>query len=198
MRMNTKTINFQGKNGVFSIQAGDITKTKADVIVCPSNPRLEAGFGISGAIYRYGGAEIFKEAELLVEKRVIEKGVDPDYAMQEGSAHFTTAGNLAAKYVSHVVCTTASKEKGMYSTKEMIVDSVINTLKEADKRNQTSVALPLLGTGFGRLDTITAASAIASASVGYLDNQAKSVKEVILVVLENAFEIAKQVVILRN
>lgn len=70
----------------------DITTVPADAIVNAANHALRGGGGVDGAIHRAGGPSILAEC--------IERYPD---GLPTGRAGWTTAGNLPASYVIHVV-----------------------------------------------------------------------------------------------
>lgn len=77
-----------------SVQLGDLTVAKADVIVNAANPGLLGGGGVDGAIHAAGGPEI------LAACREVKRGL-PGGLLPRGQAVATTAGRLAARWVIH-------------------------------------------------------------------------------------------------
>jgi len=74
------------------LRAEDITAVRADAIVNAAHHALRGGGGVDGAIHRVGGPAILAEC--------IERYPD---GVPTGQAGWTTAGNLPASYVIHVV-----------------------------------------------------------------------------------------------
>jgi len=70
----------------------DITTVRADAIVNAAHHALRGGGGVDGAIHRAGGPSILAEC--------IERYPD---GVPTGRAAWTTAGDLPASYVIHVV-----------------------------------------------------------------------------------------------
>jgi O-acetyl-ADP-ribose deacetylase (regulator of RNase III) len=192
IRENRRNVEFIAKRGTFELRGGDLSAVDVDVIVCPSNQGLEAKFGVSGVLLRKGGPSIQKEARALAaEYAKLHHGT---IEMPYGSAHFTGAGKLNANFVSHVLNTKINERDQMFSTRKMIIDSLTNTLIESDKREQRSIALPLLGTGFGGVSIWLSSTAIANTSIEYLNGTAKTVERIILVTLPDLFENVRKAV----
>jgi len=74
------------------LSRADITTVAADAIVNAANSALRGGGGVDGAIHRAGGPSILAECI----------GRYPD-GVPTGQAGWTTAGDLPASYVIHVV-----------------------------------------------------------------------------------------------
>jgi len=70
-----------------SVQLGDLTVAKADVIVNAANPGLLGGGGVDGAIHAAGGPEI------LAACREVKRGL-PGGLLPRGQAVIHTAGPL--------------------------------------------------------------------------------------------------------
>jgi O-acetyl-ADP-ribose deacetylase (regulator of RNase III) len=75
---------------VLTIEFGDITKSKADVIVSSDDNYISMGGGVSASILRAGGQEIIIDAAKKAPARV-------------GDVVVTTAGRLPANYIFHAI-----------------------------------------------------------------------------------------------
>ena len=71
---------------------GDITTQQVDAVVNAANTAMRGGGGVDGAIHRAGGPAILADC--------IERF---PHGLATGSAGWTTAGNLPARFVIHVV-----------------------------------------------------------------------------------------------
>ena len=71
---------------------GDITEQRVDAIVNAANSAMRGGGGVDGAIHRAGGPAILEDCERRF----------PD-GLATGDAGWTTAGDLPARWVIHVV-----------------------------------------------------------------------------------------------
>ncbi|HUU77153.1 MAG TPA: macro domain-containing protein [candidate division Zixibacteria bacterium] len=125
---------------IIQLLQGDITDLQVDVIVNAANNELWMGAGVAGAIKRKGGIEIEKEA--------MSKG-----PIKHGEAIETKAGKLKAKYVIHA----AGMRSDGYITEESLKNSIINSLKLAEKLQLTSIAFPAIGTGVAGFDIVKCA-----------------------------------------
>ena len=115
---------------IVQLLMGDITEIKADGIVNAANNELWMGSGVAGAIKRKGGEEIEKEA--------LSKG-----PIKHGEAIETRAGKLNVKYIIHA----AAMRSDGYITSESLKESIINSLKLAEKLKLKSISFPAIGTG---------------------------------------------------
>ena len=136
---------------------GSLLEAPTEVIVNPANSRGYMGGGVAGAIRRFGGEEIEREA--------LEKAPIP-----VGEAILTTAGRLAFRGVIHAP---TMEEPAMRTTEDKVRRAVRAALRVAEENRFRSVAFPGMGTGVGRLPKATAARAmieeIRSFSSGYLE-----------------------------
>jgi O-acetyl-ADP-ribose deacetylase (regulator of RNase III) len=71
---------------------GDITQQRVDAVVNAANSRMRGGGGVDGAIHRAGGPAIVADCIARF----------PD-GLATGRAGWTTAGDLPATWVIHVV-----------------------------------------------------------------------------------------------
>lgn len=121
---------------MIKIIEGDITKLEADVIVNAANEKLFHGGGVARAIANAAGKELIKESNEIIRKRL---------GLRVGEAVYTTAGNLNAKYVIHVV--------GPRGTQPEKLESAIdNVFKLAEKLEVRSIALPAVSCGIFGFD----------------------------------------------
>ena len=120
------------KNTEIKVVIGDITESRADAIVNAANNKLVMGGGVAGVIKKKGGKVIEEEA---LKKAPIEIGC----------AVFTSAGELAAKYVIH------ASTMGMdFKTDEIkIRNACKNSLRLAAELKINSIVFPALGCGTG-------------------------------------------------
>lgn len=107
---------------------GDITKEKTDGVICPSNDQLDLTKGqVANALKTAGGKE-FEKIILACNKSSFKKGVLPVF----------TVNVLPYKCVIFI-----DAPENHYSWHEVFKQS----LKEANKHNLASIAVPALGTG---------------------------------------------------
>ena len=110
---------------------GDITVLGVDVIVNAANNRMRGGGGVDGAIHRAGGPTILEDCI-----RRFPNG------LPTGEAGWTTAGDLPARWVVHVV----GPIHGLGERKQL-VSCYQNAMSVADELGAATVAFPLVSTG---------------------------------------------------
>lgn len=122
---------------IIDVVNGDITTTRADVIVNAANSSLLGGGGVDGAIHRAGGSDIIDECRLLRATTL------PD-GLAVGAVVPTTAGRLPAKWVIHTVGPRYSirhdRSAGLRACYQ-------RSLLLARSLGATSVAFPLISAG---------------------------------------------------
>jgi O-acetyl-ADP-ribose deacetylase (regulator of RNase III) len=109
---------------------GDLTEAPVDAVVNAANSRLQHGGGVAGAIVRKGGAVIQAESDRI--------GFVP-----VGKCAVTTAGALPAKHVIHAV----GPRWGEGDEETKLRSAVRNTLRTAEERGFTTIALPAISAG---------------------------------------------------
>lgn len=127
-----------------TVVEGDITQQQVDAVVNAANERMRGGGGVDGAIHRAGGPAVLADC----------KARFPD-GLPTGEAGWTTAGDLPATWVIHVV----GPIHGV-GTREQLVSCYANALRVADELGARSVAFPLISAGiygWPREDAIRAA-----------------------------------------
>lgn len=129
-----------------TVVEGDITAQQVDAVVNAANRRMRGGGGVDGAIHAAGGSTVLEDCE-----RRFPKGIET------GQAGWTTAGNMPARWVVHVVGPNyAAGERD----RSLLVSCYSNALKVADELGATSIAFPLISAGiyaWPREDAVAAA-----------------------------------------
>ena len=129
------TLKFQSKKMIKIIE-GDITKLNVDIIVNAANETLFHGGGVARAIANAAGKELIKESNNIIKKKS---------RLNVGEAVYTTAGNLNAKYVIHVV--------GPRGTKQEKLELAMNNIFELGKKLKAkSIAIPAVSCGIFGFD----------------------------------------------
>lgn len=120
-----------------TVVEGDITEQQVDAIVNAANEAMRGGGGVDGAIHRKGGRAILEDC--------IERFPD---GLPTGQAGWTTAGDLPARWVIHVVGPVYG-----HGSREQLVSCYANALRVADELSAEnepgvrSIAFPLVSAG---------------------------------------------------
>ena len=114
---------------------GDITAQDVDVIVNAANAQLAHGGGVAAAIARAGGPSVDEASRVWVA----EHGPVP-----RGGAAVTTAGDMAAGHIVHVV---GPIYRGVPEDQVELTEAVCAALDAAERLGATSIALPAISAG---------------------------------------------------
>jgi O-acetyl-ADP-ribose deacetylase (regulator of RNase III) len=112
---------------------GDITQQDVDAVVNAANRAMRGGGGVDGAIHRAGGPAILADC-----RRRFPHG------LETGQAGWTTGGDLAARWVIHVV---GPNRNAGETDRARLTSCYRNALAVADELEATSVAFPLISAG---------------------------------------------------
>ena len=136
------------------VRQGDITTFEGDAIVNAANDRLQLTVGVAGAIHQAGGPEI--------QEACIRHG-----PIRMGEAVITTGGKLRVRHVIH-----AAVIGDQPITVEDVRRCTESVLRLAAEHGVARLAMPILGTGIGRVPMADAAGAIIDVlrSSSYADN----------------------------
>lgn len=112
---------------------GDITQQQVDAVVNAANRGMRGGGGVDGAIHRAGGPAVLEDC-----KRRFPDG------LATGDAGWTTAGEMPARWVIHVVgpnYTAGERDRSL------LTSCYRRALEVADEIGARSVAFPLVSAG---------------------------------------------------
>ena len=112
---------------------GDLTTQEVDAVVNAASRAMRGGGGVDGAIHRAGGPAVLEDC-----KRRYPHG------LETGQAGWTTAGELAARWVIHVVgpnYTAGERDRSL------LTSCYRNALRVADDLGARTVAFPLVSAG---------------------------------------------------
>ena len=112
---------------------GDITTQQVDAIVNAANSMMRGGGGVDGAIHAAGGRAILEDC-----RRRFPHG------LEVGQAGWTTAGDLPARWVIHVVGPNWHRGQTDHG---LLASCYSNALKVAAELGAASVAFPLVSAG---------------------------------------------------
>jgi O-acetyl-ADP-ribose deacetylase (regulator of RNase III) len=116
-----------------SVVQGDITQQDVDAVVNAANRAMRGGGGVDGAIHRAGGPAVLEDC-----RRRFPHGLDT------GDAGWTTAGDLPARWVVHVV---GPNWNAGERDRSLLVSCYSRALEVADELGAASIALPLVSAG---------------------------------------------------
>jgi O-acetyl-ADP-ribose deacetylase (regulator of RNase III) len=112
---------------------GDITEQRVDAVVNAANRGMRGGGGVDGAIHRRGGPAVLEDC-----RRRFPHGLGT------GRAGWTTAGDLPARWVIHVV----GPNHGAGETDRGLLTSCYSgALEVADELGARTLAFPLISAG---------------------------------------------------
>ena len=116
-----------------SVVQGDITQQDVDTVVNAANRAMRGGGGVDGAIHRAGGPAVLADC-----RRRFPHG------LETGDAGWTTAGDLAARWVVHVVGPNWNRGE---RDRALLVSCYRRALEVADELGAASIAFPLISAG---------------------------------------------------
>jgi O-acetyl-ADP-ribose deacetylase (regulator of RNase III) len=112
---------------------GDITTQQVDAIVNAANSAMRGGGGVDGAIHRAGGPAILADCIARFP-----------HGLATGDAGSTTAGDLAARWVIHVV---GPNRNAGQTDRGLLTCCYARALAVADELGVRSIAFPLVSAG---------------------------------------------------
>ena len=116
-----------------TVVQGDITEQDVDAVVNAANRAMRGGAGVDGAIHRAGGPAVLEDCRRRF----------PD-GLATGDAGWTTAGDMAARWVIHVVGPNRNRGE---TDRSLLTSCYARALEVADELGARSVAFPLISAG---------------------------------------------------
>lgn len=116
-----------------TVVAGDITEQRVDAVVNAANEQMRGGGGVDGAIHRAGGPAILADCVARFPR-----------GLPTGRAGWTTAGDLLATWVIHVV---GPNRAAGNTDRSLLTSCYAGALAVADDLGARSVAFPLISAG---------------------------------------------------
>lgn len=153
------------KNTVIRLEKGDITDMDIEAFVFYARSDLELGSGYGTAILTRGGTNVRKELKNFG-------------TLEVGQVAVTSAGEMKAKYIIHVVGPKFQEK----DTETKLRTTMRNALKAAEEKGIQSIAFPPMGSGFYGVPPELCATVMVSEIKKYLGN-GSNIKEVVFCVL---------------
>lgn len=116
-----------------TVVQGDITAQDVDAVVNAASTAMRGGGGVDGAIHAAGGPAVLADCVARF----------PD-GLPTGQAGWTTAGQMAARWVIHVVGPNWSAGQ---RDRTLLTSCYRNALRVADELGVRSLAFPLVSAG---------------------------------------------------
>ncbi len=115
------------------VVTGDITTVAVDAVVNAASSRMRGGGGVDGAIHAAGGPAILADCIRRFP-----------HGLPTGQAGWTTAGDLPARWVIHVV---GPNRNAGQTDRSLLTSCYANALRVADELGAAGVAFPLVSAG---------------------------------------------------
>lgn len=116
-----------------TVVQGDITQQHVDAVVNAANRGMRGGGGVDGAIHRAGGRAVLDDCIARF----------PD-GLATGDAGWTTAGDMPARWVIHVV---GPNYNAGERDRALLLSCYSRALAVADSLGASTVAFPLVSAG---------------------------------------------------
>jgi O-acetyl-ADP-ribose deacetylase len=129
-----------------SVVRGDITEQRVDAVVNAASRAMRGGGGVDGAIHRRGGPAVLEDCIARFP-----------HGLATGDAGWTTAGDLPARWVIHVV---GPNHAAGETDRSLLTSCYARALAVADELGARTLAFPLVSAGvygWPKSDAIAAA-----------------------------------------
>ncbi|GAB3789509.1 O-acetyl-ADP-ribose deacetylase [Nocardioides ungokensis] len=116
-----------------TVVQGDITRQQVDAVVNAANRAMRGGGGVDGAIHRAGGPAILEDCVARFP-----------HGLATGDAGWTTAGEMPARWVIHVV---GPNHRAGETDRALLTSCYARALEVADELGARTIAFPLVSAG---------------------------------------------------
>jgi O-acetyl-ADP-ribose deacetylase (regulator of RNase III) len=116
-----------------TVVQGDITRQQVDAVINAANRAMRGGGGVDGAIHRAGGPAVLADCIARFPS-----------GLATGDAGWTTAGDLAARWVIHVV---GPNHRAGETERSLLTSCYSRALEVADELGARTLAFPLISAG---------------------------------------------------
>jgi O-acetyl-ADP-ribose deacetylase (regulator of RNase III) len=116
-----------------TVVEGDITRQDVDAVVNAANRAMRGGGGVDGAIHAAGGPAVLADCVARFP-----------HGLATGDAGWTTAGEMRARWVIHVV---GPNHRAGETDRSLLTSCYARALAVADELGARSVAFPLVSAG---------------------------------------------------
>lgn len=147
----------------------DLTTMTVDVVVNAANEHLAHGGGVAAALARAGGRQVQAESD---------QWIDEHGPLDDGEAAVTTAGQMPAEWIVHVV---GPRYQGDGSDASALTAAVTAALDAAVGLGAASIALPAISAGVFGYPLADATRVIAAACQSWIANHPDSELDIKLV-----------------
>jgi Ca-activated chloride channel family protein len=160
-----QTVDYGVENTIIRVTFDDITQVDADALVSSDNNRLTMETGVSRAIRKAAGEDVYQEAHAHAPLSLSDVVV-------------TSAGKLSPRYIFHAVTVDFDKKVG--PSERSLAEVTRKCLQLADTLGVRRIAFPALGTGALSVPFQAAAAIMTRAIVEYIQ-QGTRLEQVIIV-----------------
>ncbi len=124
-----------GNDGAMELTVvqGDITEQDVDAVVNAANSFMRGGGGVDGAIHRAGGPAVLEDCISRFP-----------HGLATGDAGWTTAGEMPARWVIHVV---GPNYRAGQTDRSLLTSCYSRALAVADELGARTMAFPLVSAG---------------------------------------------------
>jgi O-acetyl-ADP-ribose deacetylase (regulator of RNase III) len=116
-----------------TVVEGDITRQRVDAVVNAANRAMRGGGGVDGAIHAAGGPAVLADCMARFPR-----------GLATGDAGWTTAGDLPARWVIHVV---GPNHRAGQTDRALLTSCYARALGVADELGARTLAFPLVSAG---------------------------------------------------
>ena len=116
-----------------TVVEGDITQQQVDAVINAANRAMRGGGGVDGAIHAAGGPAVLEDCVRRFP-----------HGLATGEAGWTTAGDMSARWVIHVV---GPNHRAGETDRNLLTSCYRRALEVADELGARTVAFPLVSAG---------------------------------------------------